>query len=309
MTQRDAEQGLRQHHTHREAEGLSRTQRSGECELTGELRRLPVREHGGEPGEAVPVAVEDGVPGRRLTAKLAGMSRRHASQRSMAGSHSPAEDGGEHAVVRVPDQRRLQLGAPLPHVHNVHLQRRPRRQTNTVSGQEPLLMDREAEPRSGRTPSRVTHIAASRGAEPKQEEHQEDEEAAQGGHGRRVTSSPAAESKTKLTRMGTGAGVEWCEREEEVERAWLVCAELQWCVWVPRPWAVAAASSLALALQPQQSTGTKERLGRLPGWIGFKYYYYHPRHRTVAARIGLFTAFVLPWCPDAATCSSASRFV
>lgn len=89
----------------------------------GELRRLPVREHGGEPGEAVPVAVEDGVLGRRLA----------------------AEDGGEHAVVRVPDQRRLQLRAPLPHVHNVH-------------------------------------IAAGRGAEMKQQQQQQDEEAEQGGH-------------------------------------------------------------------------------------------------------------------------------
>jgi hypothetical protein len=34
---------------------------------------------------------------------------------------SPAKNGGEHAVVRVAGHRRVQLGAPLPHVHNVHL--------------------------------------------------------------------------------------------------------------------------------------------------------------------------------------------
>lgn len=40
------------------------------CELTGKPRCLPVREHGGEPGEAVPVAVKDGVLGCLLAAKL-----------------------------------------------------------------------------------------------------------------------------------------------------------------------------------------------------------------------------------------------
>jgi hypothetical protein len=40
--------------------------------LTGEARRLGVGEHGGEAGEAVPVAVEDGVLGRLLAAKSQG---------------------------------------------------------------------------------------------------------------------------------------------------------------------------------------------------------------------------------------------
>lgn len=39
------------------------------CELTGEARRLAVRQHGGEPGEAVPVAVKDGVLGRLFAAE------------------------------------------------------------------------------------------------------------------------------------------------------------------------------------------------------------------------------------------------
>jgi hypothetical protein len=40
--------------------------------LTGEARRLRVSEHGGEAGEAVPVAVENGVPRRLLAAKSQG---------------------------------------------------------------------------------------------------------------------------------------------------------------------------------------------------------------------------------------------
>lgn len=47
----------------------------------------------------MPVAVEDGALGRLLAAKK----------------------GGEHAVVRVPDQLRVQLRELLPHVHNVHI--------------------------------------------------------------------------------------------------------------------------------------------------------------------------------------------
>jgi hypothetical protein len=40
------------------------------CELTGEPRRLPVREHGSEARESVPVAIEDRVHGRLLAVKL-----------------------------------------------------------------------------------------------------------------------------------------------------------------------------------------------------------------------------------------------
>lgn len=105
--------------------------------LTGELRRLRVGEHGGEAGEAMPVAVEDGVLGRLLAAKSHGQ---HTALESEAFSKvisdhgwtkkkrkkkthgSPAEDGGEHAVVQVPDQLRVQIRVPLPHVHNLHLQ-------------------------------------------------------------------------------------------------------------------------------------------------------------------------------------------
>jgi len=73
--------------THGISEGLSRRGGQRKCELTGEPRRLPVREHGGEPGEAVPVAVEDGVLGRRLAAKRAAMSRNpQESSRSMVSS-------------------------------------------------------------------------------------------------------------------------------------------------------------------------------------------------------------------------------
>jgi hypothetical protein len=42
---------------------------------------------------------------------------------------SPVQNGGEHAVMRVPDHRRVQLGIPLPHVHNVHLHRLQETQT------------------------------------------------------------------------------------------------------------------------------------------------------------------------------------
>jgi hypothetical protein len=64
-------QGFRQHHTHMEAEGLSmQKRRRVKRELTGEPRRLAVRQHGGEPGEAVPVAVKDGVLGRLLAAEF-----------------------------------------------------------------------------------------------------------------------------------------------------------------------------------------------------------------------------------------------
>lgn len=52
-----------------EAEVLSK-QNTRLSEVTGEPRRLGVREHGGEPGEAVPVAVKDGVLGRLLAAEL-----------------------------------------------------------------------------------------------------------------------------------------------------------------------------------------------------------------------------------------------
>ena len=73
--------------SHTESEGLSRRGGQRKCELTGEPRRLAVREHGGEPGEAVPVAVEDGVLGRRLAAKRAAMSRKpQESSRSMVSS-------------------------------------------------------------------------------------------------------------------------------------------------------------------------------------------------------------------------------
>jgi hypothetical protein len=80
-----------------------------------------------------------------------------------------------------------------------------------------------------RTPFRLTHIAARRGAELK---HQQQEEAEQGSHGRRrrqaprasevASKSPAAQSKTKkLAQVGRGnrTGVEWFER--------LVC-DRQW---------------------------------------------------------------------------------
>ena len=80
----------------------------------------------------MPVAVEDGVLGRLLAAEV---TRTHqvfeffryapnfrSDEKPWKLSYSPAEDGGEHAVVRVPDQVRVQLRVGLPHVHNVHLQ-------------------------------------------------------------------------------------------------------------------------------------------------------------------------------------------
>ena len=52
-----------------------RDTRPVKCELTGEPRRLAVRQHGGEPGEAVPVAVKDGDLGRLLAAELDTVTR------------------------------------------------------------------------------------------------------------------------------------------------------------------------------------------------------------------------------------------
>lgn len=95
---------------------------------------------------------------------------------------SPAEKRGEHAMVRVLDQRRVQLGIPVAHVHNVHLQGRQGKR-NRVKGEKEAVVDRGAEP-PGLRSVRLTHIAARRGAELKQQQQQE-EEAEQGGHGQR----------------------------------------------------------------------------------------------------------------------------
>lgn len=108
--------------------------------------------------------------------------------------------------------------------------------------------------------------------------------------GRCVTSSQADESKTKLTQTGTGAGVEWFEREE-VEG--LVCG------WP----AVGRGRLLARTTAVYRN---KERLfsglGCLAGLDS------NPvLTTTVLLRRGLVCLrFVLPSFPDATTCSLAS---
>lgn len=117
----------------------------GECgELTGEPRRLAAGEHGGEAGEAMPVAVEDGIHGRLLAAKRKATVNHATSKQPMLQPWrrrrrrrrrrrlQPAKNGGEHAVVRLLDQLRPQPVVPLPHVHNVHLQRETPWDQNSV---------------------------------------------------------------------------------------------------------------------------------------------------------------------------------
>lgn len=70
-----------------------------------------------------------------------------------------------------------------------------------------------------RTPFRLTHIAARRGAELKQQ--QQEEEAQRGSHGHRhqapqvASRSPAAQSKTKLTQVGREPEWSGLKGEEE----------------------------------------------------------------------------------------------
>ena len=96
-------------------------------------------------------------------------------------------------------------------------------------------MDREAEPPGHRTPFRLTHIAARRGAELKQQHQQEEEDAQQGSHGRRrhqaarasevASRPPAAQSKAKLAQVGREPEWSGLKGEEEALEG-LVCRGL-----------------------------------------------------------------------------------
>jgi hypothetical protein len=80
---------------------------------------------------------------------------------------SPAKNGGEHAEVRVAGHRRVQLGAPLPHVHNVHLHIDAKKRGR-------ILGDCKNSSRIGK-PKRGSHIAAGRGAELKQQQEEDEQ--------------------------------------------------------------------------------------------------------------------------------------